>query len=115
MQPSTPNRTETRSSHQGAIIVSHLLERLRQITSRLNAQVGLKPPWLIASFAIALLLIFLRDPSLFTRPQFWAEDGKVWFAQAYSQGWLYSLTQPDRKSTRLNSSHRSLSRMPSSA
>jgi hypothetical protein len=60
----------------------------------LNAHEGLNTAWLIAGFAIDLLLIFLRDPSLFTRPQFWAEDGKVWYAQAYNQGWLHSLTQP---------------------
>src|SRR4029077_12112899 len=50
--------------------------------------------WLLASFVAAALLIVLRDPSLFTRPQFWAEDGKIWFAQAYNQGWLHSLTVP---------------------
>ena len=61
----------------------------------LNAREGLGFYWLIASFATALLLIFLRDPSLFTRPQFWAEDGSFWYAQAYNGGWLHSLTIPD--------------------
>ena len=31
------------------------------------------------------------------------------------RGWVMNLIEEDRKSTRLNSSHRSLSRMPSSA
>jgi hypothetical protein len=95
MPTPTPNGTETRSSSpHHTNFVSQLLEQLRCITRRLNTLEGLSAQWLIASFAIALLLIFLRDPSLFTRPQFWAEDGKVWYAQAYSQGWFYSFTQP---------------------
>jgi hypothetical protein len=93
MPTPTPNRAETRSPSPRGVL-SDLLERLRCLTARLDAQQGLNTRWLIAAFAIALLLIFLRDPSLFTRPQFWAEDGTVWYAQAYNQGWLYSLTQP---------------------
>ncbi len=95
MPTRTPNRAETRpASPRSASALSHLLEPLRRLTARLDARQGLHTRWLIAAFAIALPLIFLRDPSLFTRPQFWAEDGKVWYAQAYSQGWLYSLFQP---------------------
>jgi hypothetical protein len=89
------NRAETQTSPQRAQVAPlRLLERPRQIVQRINAHDGLNTYWLIASFAIALVLVFLRDPSLFTHPQFWAEDGKVWYAQAYDQGWLYSLTQP---------------------
>ena len=95
MPTPTPNRAETRpASPRSASALSHLLEPLRRLTVRLDAHQGLDTRWLIAAFAIALPLIFLRDPSLFTRPQFWAEDGKVWYAQAYNQGWLYALFQP---------------------
>jgi len=55
---------------------------------------GLNRWQLLAAFLLASFLIFLRDPSLFLHPQFWAEDGKVWYAQAYQGGWLHSLTQP---------------------
>lgn len=55
---------------------------------------GLSGRWLLLSFAVALLAIFSRDTSLFTRAQFYAEDGKVWFAQAYNEGWLSPLAIP---------------------
>ncbi len=61
---------------------------------RLDAGEGLAAQWLVAGFAAAMLLILLRDPSLFTNPQFWAEDGKTWYAQAYNGGWLHSFTLP---------------------
>jgi hypothetical protein len=95
MPTNTPNPSEPhRSSADGANALSRLLQRPRGIVQSLNARAGLGTPWLIASFAIALLLILLREPSLFTRPQFWAEDGKLWYAQAYNGGWLHSLTLP---------------------
>lgn len=95
MQTHTSNTAEPhRSSEDHVSSFSRLLEGPRRIVQSLNAHEGLNTQWLIAVFAIALLLIFLRDPSLFTRPQFWAEDGKIWFAQAYNQGWLHSLTIP---------------------
>lgn len=60
----------------------------------LDHREGLNAAWLAVAFCLALLAIFSREPSLFTRPQFWAEDGSYWFAQAYNGGWLHSLTQP---------------------
>lgn len=47
--------------------------------------------YLLISFAVAMLAIMSRDISLFTHPQFYAEDGKIWYAQAYNQGWLRPL------------------------
>jgi hypothetical protein len=55
---------------------------------------GINRRQLLAAFLLASFFIFLRDPSLFLHPQFWAEDGKVWYAQAYNGGWLHSLTLP---------------------
>lgn len=65
---------------------------LRPRLEALNAREGLSAGWLWIAFLVTLLCIFARDPSLFTHPQFWAEDGKVWYAQAYNLGWLHSLT-----------------------
>jgi hypothetical protein len=42
----------------------------------------------------AACIIFFRQPDAFLRPQFWAEDGKVWFADAYNLGALRSLVRP---------------------
>jgi len=89
------NITETSSSPtRSAMALSRFVAAGRSTIQRLDAREGLSTFWLIASFAVALVLIVLRDPSLFTHPQFWAEDGKVWFVQAYDGGWLHSLTQP---------------------
>ncbi|MCI2291014.1 glucosyl transferase [Enterobacter sp. I4] len=36
------------------------------------------------TFIIAFLLIWLRRPDLLTNAQFWAEDGRVWYAGVYN-------------------------------
>ncbi len=46
------------------------------------------------SSAIAFLLILSRRPDAITNPQFWAEDGKVWYADAYNHGAIYSFFTP---------------------
>jgi len=46
-------------------------------------------------FVLAALALFTRRTGLFLHPQFYAEDGYVWFAQAYNTGWLHSLTLPE--------------------
>lgn len=56
---------------------------------------SLSARWLWIAFGVALLAIVSRDRSLFTHAQFYAEDGKVWYAQAYNQGWLRPLLTPD--------------------
>jgi hypothetical protein len=45
-------------------------------------------------FIVSLLVIFSRRPDVLLNPQFWAEDGRVWYAEAYNQGAIYSLTTP---------------------
>lgn len=42
--------------------------------------------------ALALLILFIRMPFTFVRPEFWAEDGLL-ISDAYNNGWA-SLTQP---------------------
>lgn len=47
-------------------------------------------------FAVAaFILIVSRRPSSLTNPQFWAEDGRNWYADAFNHGILYSLTTPE--------------------
>lgn len=48
---------------------------------------------LLCSLAAACI-IFLKQPDAFLHPQFWAEDGKVWFADAYNLGALRSSLRP---------------------
>jgi hypothetical protein len=45
-------------------------------------------------FVLVLIAQFSRRPSLLTHAQFYAEDGMIWFAQAYNFGWLHSLFLP---------------------
>jgi hypothetical protein len=45
-------------------------------------------------FAIAFIVISSRRPDAILNPQFWAEDGKYWYAEAYNQGIIRSLLLP---------------------
>lgn len=60
----------------------------------LAARDGLTAGGQCAVFALVLLALFSRRPSLLTHPQFYAEDGMVLYAQAYNLGWLHSLFLP---------------------
>lgn len=44
--------------------------------------------------AVCVGLLFLRRPDAFLNPQFWAEDGRVWFANSYNIGALRSVFLP---------------------
>ena len=48
-------------------------------------------PWQLVAFAVAVAAIFSRQPDLLLHAQFFAEDGWVWYQQAYNLGWLRSL------------------------
>ncbi|QNT78663.1 hypothetical protein [Entomobacter blattae] len=51
--------------------------------------------YFILGMGILLFIILIaRRPDLLTNAQFWAEDGKVWYADAYNFGILHSLTLP---------------------
>ena len=47
--------------------------------------------WQAAVFLAALVAVFSRLPGAFLHPQFFAEDGWVWYQQAYNLHWLRSL------------------------
>lgn len=44
--------------------------------------------------ALLALLHFLRSPQSLLHPQFWAEDGTLYFQQAHNQGFLSTLLKP---------------------
>ena len=56
---------------------------------------GLSWPWLCLTVLVAAALVVLRKPDVLNNPQFYAEDGAVWYADAYNLGWLRALTIPD--------------------
>ncbi len=57
----------------------------------MEAREDLSFGWQAAVFATALVAIFSRLPGAFLHPQFFAEDGWVWYQQAYNLHWLRSL------------------------
>jgi hypothetical protein len=60
-------------------------------TRLLNLQAGLSVRWQIAVFLFALFAVFTRLPGALLHAQFFAEDGWVWYQQAYNLGWARSL------------------------
>jgi len=68
--------------------------RLNEWEEALARRDGLSTVWQWVVFALVVIALFSRSPSLFTHAQFYAEDGTIWFAQAYNLGWLHSLTLP---------------------
>jgi hypothetical protein len=44
--------------------------------------------FLFAVFIAATVIVFSRSPIAFLHPQLSAEDGHVWYADAYNRGWL---------------------------
>lgn len=48
----------------------------------------------LAVFGVAFLLVISHRPDSVLNAQFYAEDGAVWFGQAYNFGWLHALLLP---------------------
>ena len=69
---------------------------ISDITSaRKEGRKGLTGVWLAIVFILSMLLVLSRRPQDLLHAQFYAEDGKRWFAQAYNVGWIHSLMLPD--------------------
>lgn len=43
--------------------------------------------WIVGAFVVATLLMVLKSPDALQRPQFWAEDGSVFFVGQLHQAW----------------------------
>src|SRR3569833_3962060 len=58
------------------------------------------PPWptregaSALALAISLVMMIARRPDILSNAMFWAEDGAVYFADAFNRGALYSLFLP---------------------
>ncbi len=55
------------------------------------AGTGLRWYWQLAAVCAAAAIVFSRQPDALLHAQFFAEDGHVWFADAYNRGWFASL------------------------
>ena len=52
--------------------------------------------WLhVGIFVLACVVVIARRPGSIFHPQFYAEDGQVFFQDAYNYGWLPALFRPD--------------------
>ena len=49
---------------------------------------------IILAAIVSGFIIFLREPNIFLHAQFWGEDGKYWYGQAYNHGPLLTLFWP---------------------
>ena len=67
------------------------LSSVMHVWRTLELQEGLSFRWQLAVFVVALMAIFSRLPGALLHPQFFAEDGWVWYQQAYNLGWLRTL------------------------
>jgi hypothetical protein len=53
-------------------------------------------PWLQAVIlAVSVMLVVSHRPDALLNPQFWAEDGTLWYAQAHNLGWWNVFFQPE--------------------
>lgn len=48
----------------------------------------------LSIFILCIIVMIARRPDLISNPQFYAEDGTVWYSQAYNLGWLKSIILP---------------------
>jgi hypothetical protein len=76
-------------------VMRNVRTRLDAIEERLSACEGLTASSQCWVFLLVLAALLTRRPGLFLHAEFYAEDGRVWFAQAYNAGWLHSLTLPE--------------------
>ncbi|HWE00168.1 MAG TPA: hypothetical protein VG345_14050 [Bryobacteraceae bacterium] len=62
---------------------------VRQMST--GADRGLRWYWHLLAFCLAVAIIVSRRPDALFHAQFFAEDGRCWFADAYNRGWFVSL------------------------
>ncbi|PYU92765.1 MAG: hypothetical protein DMG25_11250 [Acidobacteria bacterium] len=63
---------------------------------RIDRNVQRVPSWCVqlAVFGLALAIVVSRRPDAVSNPQFWAEDGKFWYADAYNTGGIRPFLWP---------------------
>ena len=67
---------------------------MRAALHRLDEREGLSAGWLFVLFCLTVGLVFSRLPGSLLHAQFYAEDGWIWYQQAYNLGFVRSLLIP---------------------
>ena len=62
-----------------------------RVWQKVEALEGLSFAWQLVAFVAVFIAVFSRLPGALLHPQFFAEDGWVWYQQAYNLHWLRSL------------------------
>jgi hypothetical protein len=62
-----------------------------RIFGNTGSQEGIGLAWQVTIFVAAFFAIFTRLPGALLHPQFFAEDGWVWYQQAYNLHWWHTL------------------------
>ncbi|HUA13555.1 MAG TPA: hypothetical protein VL989_03590 [Candidatus Sulfotelmatobacter sp.] len=71
--------------------LKHISLSANKINKRLDDHPAITTLFVIL---ICAVIIILRKPGIFSLPQFWAEDGVVWFSQAYNLGFWHTIFLP---------------------
>jgi hypothetical protein len=58
-----------------------------------RAELAPRPAILGACALFFAIVLFVRCPATILHPEFWAEDGVIWYSDAYTIGW-HSLFSP---------------------
>jgi hypothetical protein len=73
---------------------SHFNASTPSSVSALQERDGIGFGWQSVVYLLVLAALFTRRPDMFLHAQFYAEDGKYWYAQAYNLGWVRALGIP---------------------
>jgi hypothetical protein len=67
----------------------------REVTANNDPRSSATGTWFHAAvFVGSVLLVISHRPDAVTNPQFWAEDGRLWYAEAHNLGWWKVLFHP---------------------
>ncbi|HEY6989186.1 MAG TPA: hypothetical protein VH369_12415, partial [Bryobacteraceae bacterium] len=86
MSTSNPSSADPPSAPLGADFT------IRAQSDNLNVNPGIGWKLQLFIFVVAMGAIVSRRPDAIFNPQFFGEDGPVWYGQAYAFGWLTALT-----------------------
>ena len=86
-------RPDNHSGEARARIFLTFANLIKTTPDKISVQIqkGLSLPWQLIVFGASIVAIFSRQPDLLLHAQFFAEDGWVWYQQAYNMHWLSSL------------------------
>lgn len=73
-------------------LLSRLLLRSENCESADSTGIG--PPWQWLVFFIGAAIVISHRPDAITYPQFFGEDGAIWYPEAYMSGWFAALFHP---------------------